>query len=215
MPELPDYTQAGEVFRKSMEQALAHIDEVNANLQKEQEKAIDLQIAAKEEFNRIQREAHQISEAYIEKHRKEYLQQIRDEVLLDVTRKLMLAGVPSDKLKLALELPPKILVEAWDYIGFDKLDDTHVAHVAYDNQGRSGTVIFYRNDLVLHFPFEFGGGETLAFITIPSAERWEAETKLPLADRQPILEFVAKRVIRDQASNCTYLIGPEEIVIKY
>jgi hypothetical protein len=215
MPDTPDFNQAGEVFRKSMEEALAHIDIVNDNLKKEQEKAIDMQIAARDELSRIQKEAHQISEAYMEKHRKEYLEQLRYDVLLDVTRKLILEEVPSDKLKKALELPPKVLAAAWDYIGFDKLDDTHVAHVAYDNQGRSGTVIFYRNDLVLHFPFEFGGGETLAVVTVPSAEGWEEETNLPLTDRQPTLEFVAKRVIRDQASNCTYLIGPEEIVIKY
>lgn len=215
MAETPDYAQAGEVFRKSMEEALAHIDVVNANLQKEQEKAIDMQIAAKDEFNRIQKEAHQISEAYMEKHRKEYLEQLRYDVMLDVTRKLILEEVPSDKLKLVLELPPKVLAAAWDYIGFEKLDDRHVGHVGYINHGRSGTVIFFRNDLTLHFSFEFGGGETLAIVDVPTPENWEKETKIPLADRQPILEFVAKRIIRDQASNCTYLIGSAEILIKY
>ena len=49
MAESPDYNQAAEVFRKTMEDALANIDVVNANLKLEQEKAIDLQIAAKDE----------------------------------------------------------------------------------------------------------------------------------------------------------------------
>lgn len=215
MPEAPDYNQAAEVFRKTMEEALANIDVVNANLKKEQEKAIDMQIAAKDEFNRIQNEAHQISEAYMEKHRKEYLAQMRDEILLEVTRKLILEEVPSDKLKSALELPPKILADAWFYIGFDKLDEKYIGHVGYINKGRSGTVIFYRNDLTIHFPFEFGGGETLAIIDVPTPENWERETKTLLADRQVVLEFVAKRVIRDQASKCTYLIGPDKILIQY
>jgi S-adenosylmethionine/arginine decarboxylase-like enzyme len=215
MPDIPDYAQAGEVFRKTMEEALANIDVVNANLRKEQEKAIDMQIAATDELHRIEREAHQISEAYIEKHRKEYLAQLREEILLEVTRKLILEEVPSDKLKSALELPPKILADAWHYIGFDKLDDIHVAHVAYNSQGRSGTVIFYRNDLTLHFPFEFGSGDTLAMIEVPTPENWEKETKTSLADRMVILEFIARRVIRDQASDCNYLIGPAEILIRY
>ena len=62
MAESPDYNQAAEVFRKTMEDALANIDVVNANLKLEQEKAIDLQIAAKDEYNRILNEADKISE---------------------------------------------------------------------------------------------------------------------------------------------------------
>ena len=215
MPEAPDYNQAADVFRKTMEEALANIDVVNANLRKEQEKAIDMQIAAQDEFNRIEREAHKISEAYMEKHRKEYLAELRDKIFLDVARTLILEEVPSDKLARALELSPKIMADAWDYIGFSKLDDFHIGHVGYINAGRSGTVIFYRNDLTIHFPFEFGGGETLAIIDVPTPENWEKETKTLLADRQVILEFVAKRVIRDQAPKCKYLIGPDEILIQY
>ncbi len=215
MTEQPDYTEAGEIYRKSMEAALANIDKVNEDLKKEHEKVIDLQFDAKEEIKRIEREAHLISEAYIEKHRKEYLEQIRNEVLLDVVRKLILNEVPSDKLKKWLELSPKLLTDAWFYIGFDVLDERYVAHVGYDSQGRSGDVIFYRNDLTLHFPFEFGGGETLASVEIPTIENWEKETGLPPSDRNIILEFVAKRVIRDQASKCTYVIHPDRIQIKY
>jgi len=213
MAKQPDYSAAGEIYRKSMEEAMAHLDKVNEDLKKEQEKAIDMQIAAKEEFNRIEREAHKISEAYIEKHRKEYLDQIRNEVLLDVTRKLLINEIPSDKLKIWLELPPKLLADAWFYVGFDVLDDTHIGHVAYESKNRSGTVIFYRNDLTLHFPFEFAGGETLVSVEIPTQENWEKETGIPISDRAIILEFVAKRIVRDQASGSKYVIHPDRIQI--
>lgn len=215
MSEQPDYNQAGEIFRKTMEETLANIDKVNEDLRKEQQKAIDMQIAAKDEFNRIEREAHQIAEAYTEKHRKEYLAQIRKEVLLDYTRKLILAGIPSDKLKEWLELPPEILADAWFYIGFEKLDDHHIGHVAYDSRHRSGTVFFYRNDVVLQFPFEFAGKDTLAVIEIPTQANWEKETNLPITDRTPILEFIAKRVIRDQARKCNFKITDSTIDIVY
>lgn len=215
MAEQPDYTQAGEIYRKSMEEAMAHIDKVNQDLKKEHEKVMDFQFAAKEEIKRIEGDAHKISEAYIEKHRKEYLQQMRNEVLENVVRKLILHEVPSDKLKTWLELSPKLLTDAWFYIGFEALDDQHIAHVGYNTQGRSGDVIFYRNDLTLHFPFEFAGKDTLAVINVPSPGNWEKESGLPLADRMPILEFVAKRVIRDQAQNCHYTILDTTIDIKY
>ena len=215
MAEQPDYTEAGEIYRKSMEDAMANIDKVNADLQKEQEKAIDLQRDAREEIKRIEREAHQISEAYIEKHRKEYLAQIRSEVLEDVVRKLILNEVPSDKLKTWLELSPKMLADVWFYLGFEALDDAHIAHVAYDGQGRSGHVVFYRNDMTMHFPYEFGGGDALAIIDIPKVENWKKTTGLPLSDRDTILEFVAKRVVRDQAPKGRYLIHPDHIVITH
>ena len=38
MPESPDYNAAADVFRKTMEEALANIDLVNANLKLEKEK---------------------------------------------------------------------------------------------------------------------------------------------------------------------------------
>lgn len=215
MPESPDYSEAGEVFRKSMEEALAHLDEVNANLRKEQDKAIQMQLAAKEEFNRIEREAHQISEAYMEKHRKAYMDDLRKEILLEFTKKLILAEIPSDKLRLYLEIPPKILADAWFAIGFEKLDEKHIGHVAYESQTRSGTIYFYRNDIILHFPFEFTGGDTLVSIEVPASENWEKMTGLPLADRQPILEFVAQRVVRDQAPKGASVIGPDRILIKH
>ncbi|HSF90088.1 MAG TPA: hypothetical protein VLA46_11760 [Saprospiraceae bacterium] len=214
MPESPDYSGAADVFRKTMEEALANIDQVNANLKLEQEKAIDLQIAARDEYNRILNEADKTAEARIEERRKANLEQIRHEVWTETIEKLIVAEIPSDMLKRILHLPAKILADVWFKLGFDKLDENHIAHVGYENEGRSGYVIFYRNDLTARFYYEFGGGDTVAIITIPSPERWEAETRIPLPERQVILEFIAKRVIRDQAAGCIYFIGENEILIQ-
>lgn len=215
MAEQPDYTEAGEIYRKSMEEFMANLDKVNDDLKKEQEKAIDMQIAAQDEFKRIQREAHQISEAYMEQHRKEYLAQIKSQVFEDVLKKLILNEVPSDKLKKWLEIPSEVLADVWFDLGFEKLDELHVGHVSYEGQGRSGHVIFYRNDMTLHFPFEFAGGNALSIVEVPTVENWEKETKLPLSDRPVILEFVARRIIRNQAPNCKYLMHPDHILITY
>lgn len=214
MPESPDYSGATDVFRKSMEEALAHIDVVNANLQKEQEKAIDMQIAAQDELNRILNEADKTAEARIEERRKANLEQIRNEVWAETVEKLIVEEIPSDMLKRILEIPAKILADVWFKLGFDKLDENHVGNVGYVNEGRTGYVIFYRNDLTARFYFEFGGENTVAIITIPPPDRWQAETKIPLADRQTVLEFIAKRVIRDQAPGCKYFIGETDILIQ-
>ena len=215
MAEPPDYNQAAEVFRKTMEEALANIDVVNANLKLEQEKAIDLQIAAKDEYNRILNEADKISETRIEENRKANLVKVRNEVLAETVEKLIVNEIPSDMLKRILEIPAQILADVWFKLGFETMDEQHIGNVAYEGEGRSGYVIFYRNDLTARFYYEFGGGDTLAIITVPTPERWEAETKMPVSERIPVLEFIAKRVIRDQASKCKYLIGESNILIQH
>ena len=213
MAENPDYTQAGEVFRKTMEEALANIDVVNANLKVEHEKAIDMQIAAQEEHKRILWEADKTAEKQIEMRHKEYLERMRNEVWADTIEKLIAAEIPSDMLKKILQIPAKLLADVWFKLGFDKLDETHAANVGYHNDGRSGYVIFYRNDLTARFYYEFGGGDAVAIITIPTPAQWEAETKMTLAERMPVLEFVARRVVRDQAPSCKYFIGESDIII--
>ena len=213
MAENPDYTQAGEVFRKTMEEALANIDVVNANLKVEHEKAIDMQIAAQEEHKRILWEADKTAEKQIEMRHKEYLERVRNEVWADTVEKLIAAEITSDMLKKILQIPAKLLADVWFKLGFDKLDETHVGNVGYQNDGRSGYVIFYRNDLTVRFYYEFGGGDAVAIITIPTPAQWEAETKMTLAERMPVLEFVASRVVRDQAPSCKYFIGESDIII--
>ncbi len=215
MPEPPDYSAAADVFRKTMEEAMANIDLVNANLKLEQEKAIDLQITAKDEYNRILNEADKISETRIEENRKANLARVRNEVWAETIEKLIAEEIPSDMLKRILEIPGQILADVWFKLGFDKLDESHVANVGYVNEGRSGYVIFYRNDLTTRFYYEFGGADTVAIITIPTTDRWEAETKMTLAERMTVLEFIAKRIIRDQAPGCKFFIGESDILIQH
>lgn len=213
MSETPDYTKEAGVFQAAMEAALANIDKVNADLLKEREKVADLEMAAREELKRIEREATQISQAYMDQHRKEYLEEMKRDLTRKLVKNLILDEVPSNKLKTALELDPKVLADIWMDIGFEALGDQHIAHVAYEDRGSTGTVIFYREDLSLRFEREFGGGTTLAIIHIPTPETWEYQTRLALDQRMPILEFVAKRIIRDQATDYQYLIGDDTILI--
>ena len=209
-----DYSQAGEIFQKSMQEALSHLDKVTDDARKAHEEAIDLQIAAKEEIKRIERDAHHISEVYIDKHRKEFEERLRQEVLLSLTKKLIMHGMKSTEIMSALDISPAMMTDAWFDLKFTKLGD-HVAHVAYEDKGRSGNVIFYREDVMLKFWYEFGGGTTLAFIDVPKEELWTKETGLPLEDRLPILNFIGERVVRDQATGYKYEITEDAINIKH
>ena len=47
----------------------------------------------------------------------------------------------------------------------------------YSNQGREGYVIYKDDISTLKFYFEFGGGDCVAMISIPTEEKWEGQTK--------------------------------------
>ena len=195
-----------------MEDALANLDKVTEEARQAQEKAIDEQIAAKEEKKKIEREAHLISEAYIEKHRKEYDTRIREETLFQIAKTLILDGRTAVEVFKWLGISEKMMTDVWFELGFSKLGD-HVAHVGYEGNVRAGYVIFYRDDIMLKFPNEMGAGTTLSIINVPTEEHWTSITKLPLEDRLPILEFIGERVVRDQATGYKYVIHKDSINI--
>ena len=212
MAEHTDYTEAGEIFRKSMMDALAHLESIADEAHKAHEIAIENQVAAKEELQRIEREAHLISEKYLEANKKDIEDRIRGEVLFEIAKNMIREGCTATQIYKWLKIPQKMLADAWMELGFEPLVN-HVANVGYVDQGRAGEVIFYREDVVLRFPYEFGGGNTLAIIYVPKAENWQSETGLLPDERKPILEFIAQRVIRDQAQGYRYVIADDTIEI--
>ena len=212
MQEPPDHSQAGKIFEQSMKDALAHIDKVNAELAEAKEKAIDQELAARDELHRIQREAEAISAAAIEKHRKDYDARIRRDVLHEVAEKLLRAGHGSEQVKQWLDIEQDIIDHAWKYLGFEMLEGK-AATVQYESSGRSGYVYFNWDGAVIRMYYEFGGGDTLATIDIPAADKWEKETGFPLNNRDSVLTFIAKRVIRDQAHDHAFEIKDNYIRI--
>jgi hypothetical protein len=48
--------------------------------------------------------------------------------------------------------------------------------------------------------YEFGGGDVVASIDIPSVEKWKRETGLPLDRRDEVLNFIGQQVVKDQTT---------------
>jgi hypothetical protein len=74
------------------------------------------------------------------------------------------------------------------------------ARVRYASDGRSGSVVFSIGLKSFEMYYEFGGGDTVAIIDVPTREEWVAKTWFALEQRQPILEFIGATVARDQVS---------------
>lgn len=215
MSELHDHQEEASIFEQAMKQALSHLDKVRDELRAEQEKVIDLEMAAKDELSRIKREAEALAGQHFDQKLQQYIADLKHDLHKQIITKLILAEIPSIRIQKALELKPGFLVDVWMDIGFDKINERHIGHVGFDSRERSGDVILYLNHLTTRFPFEFGRGDAVAVITIPEQEHWLAQTGIPLEDREDVLRFVAERILRDRAFGCKYFIGPADIIIMH
>ncbi|MEO6040181.1 MAG: hypothetical protein ABIQ93_17335 [Saprospiraceae bacterium] len=74
------------------------------------------------------------------------------------------------------------------------------AKILYSNDGRGGYVHYQSRAATFAFYYEFGGGEVVASIYLPSLPEWEKETGLPLARRDEVLNFMGRQVVKDQTS---------------
>ncbi|MBU6341091.1 MAG: hypothetical protein KGS48_06315 [Bacteroidetes bacterium] len=83
--------------------------------------------------------------------------------------------------------------------------------VQYRSEGRSGTVIYTEGERCINLYYEFGGGDCVAWLNVPDADHWEAETGFLLSEREDIVQFIAETVRRDQASNCRIEITENSI----
>lgn len=212
MPEQPEYAEGSEVFQRSMREALEHLDKLSAEVAKAKEDAIDQEIAAKEELRKIQRDAEKLSEQFIEQHRKDYDQRVKNDTMMIVIEKLIRAGRTSAEIKAWLDVTDEMIAHTHIYLGFELLDG-RPATVMYELQGRAGNVYFNWDGYIIVFPYEFAGGNTLATIDIPAPEQWESKTGLKPDQRNLVLEFIAKRIIRDQAPSRKFEIQYDQIRI--
>lgn len=74
------------------------------------------------------------------------------------------------------------------------------ARVRYLSDGRSGSVVFSMGVRSFEMYYEFGGGDTVAILDVPTQSEWFEKTLFANELRRPILEFIGARVARDQVS---------------
>ncbi len=74
----------------------------------------------------------------------------------------------------------------------------------YINQERGGYVVYKDGLSEIKLFFEYGGGNCVAIIYVPTIAEWTNKTNRPIADRQIVLTFVAEQAIKDQAPNGHY-----------
>lgn len=72
------------------------------------------------------------------------------------------------------------------------------ARLFYASEGRSGRVHYQslRADFTLYY--EFGGGDCVATIDLPGPAAWERHTGLPCDQRDAVIDWIGRQIVRDQ-----------------
>ena len=79
-------------------------------------------------------------------------------------------------------------------------------NLEYISQGRDGYVVYKDETSTIKFYFEFGGGNCVAIIFVPTADKWESNTKRSLEERENILNYVGQQATKDQTKNGRFKI---------
>lgn len=78
--------------------------------------------------------------------------------------------------------------------------------LSYINKGRSGYVVYEDEGGPIKFFLEYGGGDCIVIIYVPTVDEWTLKTNRKKEERERILKFVAEQSLIDHASGASYKI---------
>lgn len=82
----------------------------------------------------------------------------------------------------------------------------------YLDQGRTGTIFLLTCGRKIPFYYEMGASPVQYYIEIPTVEKWEEITGIPLNKRRETLLFIAHQVKKDQAPSWRFEIAENAIL---
>lgn len=83
--------------------------------------------------------------------------------------------------------------------------------IEYKDDGRTGTIYYIDGETKIGFNYEFGGANCIVFINVPTEEKWESQTGVPLDQRKEIIEFIASRVHQEKVASSRIEISSDAI----
>ncbi|RZM17713.1 MAG: hypothetical protein EOO88_42650 [Pedobacter sp.] len=87
--------------------------------------------------------------------------------------------------------------------------------LSYSEGGRSGTIRYTSSETSFDIWYEFAMPPALVIIGIPESRHWEAQTKIPLSQREDTLQFIANQVIKDKLTGDGYALFDEQFITLY
>ncbi len=213
--------QFSKVLEKTMKDALKGVEKANSALRKERDAVMQQLDAAEKARAKAEKEGDKMADAYFEGRQKQFREAARTELLRDLVIMHLEVGKTIRDIAVWLDVPKdfienirQLMENNAKYAG-DKPKRLHLEgnpKLRDQDDGRGGTIWFESPDARFDMWWEFAGGNALVIVDIPTAEQWEARTKLPLEKRESILQFIGEQIVIDKISyNGSFIIGDNVI----
>jgi hypothetical protein len=201
---IAQHEQSSKIFEDSMKNALKELDQTNAALKKEQKKVEKELDAAQKLRAKAEQTGEKMATKAYEAHRKVYETAAWTDLRRQLTRMHIEAGKTNDEIAVWLDVPQDFVenirqvMKRVDELHPDKPKRIHIEgnpKIRVTDCGRSGTVHFESDETRFELWWEFGFGNALIVVDVPSAEKWEKITQLPLERRMSVLNFIGEHLV--------------------
>lgn len=194
--------------------AQAGLDEVLAQYQK-----------AQDDLNAVKQNADSLAAEFYTKYRTWVEGYTRENIVTDLTRRLLRAGESLNEIVGLLEVPEQLVETTARELGLTAfknvltdlnsktMTDTQYAWLSYESHGRTGAVILHLGKKTCKFWHDIGSGNALIVLDVPTEADWETQTGIPLAQRRAVLEFIGSQLAMSEVYDCSYQIKADTIVI--
>lgn len=185
----------------------------------ERDKAAAKRAAAEAELSKTKQNADTLTAGLTQKHHARLEKSLRKKVAGNLALDLLYLKNSVAEVAALLDLPESLVMGIAENAGIVRHEATEANTVSLmwleiESMGRSGNIIFHWDKITCKFWWEFGAGNTLTFIDVPNAEKWEAVTGIPLERRDIALHFIGKKIAAGQGFGAEkYRLESNAIVI--
>lgn len=213
MEKNPHAGEYAEIMKKMLAESRATARKMKAGALKERQKAAAGREEARLKLEEIKANTSKYAAEFEENRRRELFGDIRETIAAELADLLLNKGESDGTVAGLTGLPEQVVKERRKkWFGAELWGDEYV-WLTYKDLGRGGYVSFNKYKYIYDFPWEFGGGDALVVIEVPTEPHWEAATGLPLSERAEILEYMGRRVTDEKARGHRYEVKHDSIVI--
>ena len=214
--------QNQKLMEKAYKDALKAADEITANAEAIRKQAEAERDAAHEARLQAEANSEKMSADYFEQRREQLMEFSRIELLRNLVRKHLEVGESAADIIHWLAVEPKFVQNIQDVL--DRLEKMKQANwtipegkptLRITTEGRGGTIYYDSETSHFNMWWEFGGGNALAIIDIPTVKNWTAVTQLPVEQRDIVLHFIGEQVVDRQTTGGrgSFIIGDNVLTI--
>lgn len=195
----PNFEQYAQMMQKMMADSLAAADQAR-------DAALAELATAQEERRLLEEKADQVVAERLSKERSAIAESVRQQLWRDIAGRMLQDGMEVEQIAAWLEVEPAF-VERLRAKADPVPANPSGARLEYQEMGRGGVIYYHEKEAKLTFHYEFGAGDALVLIFVPTKQEWEAATGLELGRRDEILHYLGQQVVRDKAAGHEYRIG--------